>query len=279
MTRSLSSAVLLTLIAMTLRAEPPISAPDHPPIEPAPAPDALQLNKSLLKYVEDDAPVRGVKENPDEALAYDYVVRFAKDVTLESFRKAAIERLTFADLLGPEAASHRGSVAHVEGRLKRIRDIGPTTALEADGVKNLYECWIVSEAYRGYSWCLICTELPADLTVGDQLDARVSFDAYFYKIYRFRTDDGARKAPLMIGRSLTTRPVPSLYSAETSGLEAIVAIGVTIGVVLVVGVGLIWWYRRDDLRTKERLRQARGLSEQPPPTFHENPFGGSPSLN
>src|SRR5262249_2178178 len=177
----------------------------HPAVVAPAAPEATGLNKALLRFIEDDAPPRNDDENPDESRAYDYVVRYAKDVPLASFKDAARTDVTFAQLLGSEANKFRGEVVHVQGRLKRIRDIGPTPALEADGLKHLYEAWIFSEAYRGYSYCCLLTELPTNIPVGEELNEKVSFDGYFYKIYRFRAGDTTRRAPLMIGRSIVLR--------------------------------------------------------------------------
>src|SRR5206468_719352 len=104
----------------------------------------------------------------------------------------------------PEAAKYRGEVVRIEGRLKRVRDLGPTPALEADGIKHLYEGWVFSESYREYSHCVLFTELPPDVPVAEQLDKRVSLEGYFFKVYRFRAGDSVRKAPLLIGRTIAT---------------------------------------------------------------------------
>src|SRR5205085_9150846 len=113
------------------------------------------------------------------------------------FRAAARTDLTFGHFLSADAAKCRGDVVLVEGRLKRIRDIKPTTVLAADGVKHLYEAWIFSDVYREYAWCVLFTELPPGIAIGEQLDLPVSFAGYFYKIYRYTAGDGARRSPLL----------------------------------------------------------------------------------
>jgi hypothetical protein len=238
--------------------------PTHPPIEPAPPADATGLNRSLLKFVEDDAPPRTQAENRDEYLAYDYVVRYAKDVPVESFRQAARTDLSFANLLGPEAAKYRGEVVHVEGRLKRLRDIGPTAGLAADGVEHLYEGWIFSEQYREYSYCVLFTELPSEMKVAEDLDKRVRFEGYFYKVYRFRAADGPRRAALLIGRTISLRTNPtsdSIWTATGSVMSA------TIGLVVIALAGLaalVWWFRHDDHKSRQAVQKARGFPQQDP---------------
>src|SRR5262245_13823404 len=72
-------------------AQPPAG---HPPFEPPKPPEATEVNRDLLKHIEDDAPVRGENENADEARAYDYLVNFARKVPIESFQKHARRDIT-----------------------------------------------------------------------------------------------------------------------------------------------------------------------------------------
>jgi hypothetical protein len=65
-----------------------------------------------------------------------------------------------------------------------------------------------------------------------------------------------------------------------------------VGLSLAAGMGVIWWFRREDRRVRDRLRQARAqtiapdsamgnglvVSEMPPVSDWE-PFGTSPSEN
>jgi len=219
--------------------------------------DPAEFNRALLKLNEDDAPVRGERENRDEALAFDYAVNFASRVPAGVFAAAARRDRSFAQLLGPEAARYRGEVVRVEGRLKRVRDIGPTPGLAADGVARLYEGWIFSEVYREFSYCVLFTELPAGLGVAESLDHRVAFDGFFFKVYRFEAGDGPRRAPLLIGRSLQLSPAP----ANSSLWPAVAAAPVVIAVVaaaLLGGVALALWLRHGDAEARARIRAARG---------------------
>lgn len=276
--KSLVAIIGVLSVALAARAQ----TPTHPPIDPPPPPKASGLDKKLLRYVEDDAPVRGESENRDEALAYEYVVKYAKDVPIPSLREAARKDITFAQMLGPESAKYRGEVVHVEGRLKRIRDLGPTKALEADGVKNLYEAWIFSNLYREYSYCVLFSELPPGLTVSERLDVPVTFDGYFFKNYRFAAGDGPRRAPLLIGRTIDVVAAPSkptLLDEMTRSLPSILTV---LLVVIGLGGGLVLWMRAADRRTKARIEKARGNTSQlpTPDLFHEpRPMDGSPSVN
>src|SRR5262249_49191135 len=141
-----------------------------------------------------------------EARAYDYVVRFANSVPEASFRAGARKDLTFGHLLSPESNKYRGETVLVEGRLKRIRDIKPTAVLSADGIEHLYEGWIRSDVHPDYFWCVLFTELPAELQVAEELDQRVTFVGYFFKVYRYAVKDGARRSPMLIGHTIAAMP-------------------------------------------------------------------------
>ncbi|MFL5328811.1 MAG: hypothetical protein ACJ8C4_07830 [Gemmataceae bacterium] len=229
---------------------------------PPPPPAVSELNREIIKHVEDDAPVRGEAENPDESRAYDYTVRFAHMVPEASFRAVAPNDLTFAHLMSPEAARYRGEVVQIEGRLKRVRDIQPTEGLRADGIGHLYEGWIFSEIYREYAWCVLFTELPQDIPVAEQLDRKVSFAGYFYKIYRYKSGDGTRRSPLLIGHTIASLKSPSTTASlwDIPGTVVPVAL-VVIGIGLVGLFSLTWWFRRNDRHAREAIRLARMTQE------------------
>jgi len=243
----------------------------HPPIEPPKPPEATEVNRDLLKHVEDDAPVRGENENADEARAYDYLVNFARKVPIESFQKHARRDITIGHLLAKDCFQYRGEVVHIDGHLKRVREFPPTPALAADGVEKIYEGWIFSDLYRDHGFCVIITELPTGLDVSESLDRRASFDGYFFKQYRYQAVDATRRAPLLIGRTIS---LGSNNSAGSNGsvweipvavLPAIVGI---VGIALAAMIFLVTWYRRSDQFTRDRLARAR---LQPPAFDGESP--------
>ncbi|MBX7103951.1 MAG: hypothetical protein K1X57_07710 [Gemmataceae bacterium] len=256
----------------------PSSPEPHPPVGKPATLRPADLNRSLLRFVEDNSPVRSETENPDEARAYDYIVGFARQVGPADFLAAARKEITFANMLGPDSAKYRGEVVIVEGRLKRIRDLGPTRALEADGVKHLYEAWVFSEIYREYSYCVLLTDLPAGIPVSEQLDRRVTLAGFFYKIYRFRAGDGYRIAPLIVGGPMTERVLPPVEpSPQDAAFASVPLLLIALIAFGVVVFGLVLAFRMADRRNQARVAAARNAS---PPEFRDiNPFPGSPSAN
>ena len=197
--------------------------------------------------------------NDDEALAFCEALYKANLTSVGSFAHSARHDLTFADLFN-NPRQHRGEVVHFEGQLRRVRRSDPPPNARAKGVGHLYEAWVNDPRYGNNPVCLDFTEIPAGLKVVEQTDQPVTFDAYFFKKYRYQSADSkpgfAREAPLFIGHS-PVLPAPAaedLWKWNTSLLTLF------LGLVLltaVLGFGLHWWFRRSDRHIQERLRRAR----------------------
>ena len=77
-------------------------------------------------------------------------------------------------------------------------------------MKTLYEGWIFDDLYIANPFCVLFTELPPGLHVGEKLEYRVGFDGYFFKRYRYKDGQGTvRDCPLFIGRTLAVQPAPN----------------------------------------------------------------------
>lgn len=256
---------------------------DHPPVAPSPPPEANGLNRSLLRFIEDDAPVRGERENHDEALAFDAVVSYARRVSEESFRRGARPDLTFVHLLGNERGQYRGEIVEVQGKLARNLDVGPTPALQAEGIQHLYEAYIKSEKNPGYAWCVFHTEQSPRLLVGDELGVPVTFRGYFFKVFAYREQGKSYRVPLLIGRGIEPRTTAALpASLVDDALLSLPVLIVVLSAAMALILGLIIWFRISDRRTRRMIQQVRGSSEASPEpiVFHDaEPQQRSPSFH
>jgi hypothetical protein len=243
----------------------------HPSVSPSPPPKADELNRSLFRFIEDDAPVRSERDNHDEALAFDAVVGYARRVPEQSFRATARRDLTFVHLLGNDARQYRGEIVEVQGRLVRNLDVGPTASLKADGIQHLYEAYIKSEKLPGHAWCVFHTESSSNLPVGEDLNAPVIFRGYFFKVFAYREQGKTFRVPLLIGRGIEPRSISELPASlvDSAFLSMPVFLGLmAAGIVLMVG--LVVWFRVSDQRTRRLIQQVRGLPESSskPEVFH-----------
>jgi hypothetical protein len=253
-------AFLFALIALFLTIPLSAQPPAHPLDEPNPksAEPNPYFTSDLLRYVEDNLPVQGVIQNRYEAQCYERMLLHARRLPSELLRKAATTRINFAHMFGEDRARYRGALVHIEGRLRRLRQFDPPPTLLGldEGLTHLYEGWIFVEEYGGNPYCVVFTELPSDLKPAETMDRLVETDAFFFKRYRYNALDGWRDAPLLIAK--TIRPITGAAQKSTSSIwdmpaATVTGVFVVIGLTVAVAVAAVWWYRRQDRVTKERV--------------------------
>lgn len=233
------------------------------PEAPTAADKAEPLLAFMLEGVVDGTPLpQRWDQGQEERAAYDRVVYAASRLSAEALRRGARTDLTYAHLFN-EPKKYRGEVVHVEGTLRQLRRYDPSVELARAGIKDLYEGWVISPNYGTNPWCVLFTELPAGVQVGDRLNYSVSFDGYFFKKFRYKARDSvkadeARLAPLLIGRTVVPAPAVAeapppdddwLHQVPPAFLATIAA-----GLVLVLGLG--WWFRRGDRHVQRRVETA-----------------------
>lgn len=219
--------------------------------------------------------------NDLEAEAFCEALWKANLTSTSAFANSARTELTFSDLFN-EPHRYRGQVVHFEGRLRRVRHSKAPIMARSRGVEHLYEGWLFDpQRYGTNPVCLVFTELPTGLSVAEQMDQPVTFDAYFFKKYRYQSADSkpgyAREAPLFIGRSPV--PVKGPPSAPQVAWSTPLLVGF-LGLLLltvVIAFGLHWWFRRGDRRVHDRLAvvREREFVEPGPPGFPDT----TPSAN
>src|SRR5262245_8390099 len=222
-----------------------------------------------LEHIEDDTPVQGSKDNPDEYTAYNYFVVRARQVPVDLMAKHARAELTFRRLYDADRAKYRGEIVHVEGRLKRLNWIGSNSDLEREGIKDLYEAWIFPADYFSNPTCVIVTELPAGLKPAEEIPGVwASFDGYFFKRYKYKAVDATRLAPLAIGRTLTikTPPINTEESATFSAYSKyFVPVAVALALAMVAAiVGISRYFRSGDRAVRDRVRQRTAIEFNEP---------------
>jgi hypothetical protein len=244
----------------------PAPEPAFEPDPPRNIAKAEPLLAHLIQGIRDDRPLPSRwNQDEDEQRSYSAVLFEASRITAEAFRKGARNDVTFAHLAA-QPSKYRGQIVHVEGRLRQLRRFDPPATAKAAGVKDLYEAWIFDPVQWGADpWCILFTELPTGMKVGDNKTPMVAFDGYFFKRYKYESrntnkDEHWRTAPLLIGRTvvLTPAPAPAPVEAEEDWPGSLVPIflGLVAGSIgLALGLG--WWFRRGDRKVRARLNLAR----------------------
>jgi hypothetical protein len=251
-------ALIGSLFAIPLFAQPPL----HPLDEPNPkfAEPNPYFSSDLLRYVEDNLPVQGASQNRYEAQCYERLLLHARRLPADTLRKASTNRINFAHMFGEDRARYRGALVHIEGRLRRLRQFDPPPTLQGldEGLTHLYEGWIFVEEYGGNPYCVVCSELPSDLKPAETMDRLVECDAFFFKRYRYNALDGWRDAPLLIAktiRPIAGTPQKSMSSIWDMPAATMAGVFIVIGLTVAAAAGAVWWYRRQDRVTKERVAQ------------------------
>jgi hypothetical protein len=216
--------------------------------------------------------------------AYCQILALAHFTSAKAFAKAARHDVTYAHLFN-EPEHYRGQVVHVTGRLVRLRRFDPPDEARGAGVGDLYEGWIMTDRYGENPACVVFTDLPAGLKIGD--DRRrsiegVRFDGYFYKRYRYKAYDSKkhnefRDAPLLIGHTLSGPFGPAAVAEEAPddwGKNLMWAFLSVVGGALVGVIGLTCWFRYHDRRVRRRLSASRD-TDFVPPAPPEEFFGAS----
>jgi hypothetical protein len=232
----------------------------------------LDCPRDWLEHIEDDVPVQSVQSSPDEYNAYNYFVLHARKVPPEMLAKNARRELTFRVLFQKDRGKYRGEIVHVEGKLLYLKWIGSNSALEAAGVKDLWEAWIFEDGADDNPTCVLLTELPEGIKPADRIhDTRASVDGYFFKRLKYEAHDATRLAPLVIGRTLTARAAPP-PTGPASEYESLLGDLLPVGIVSVVSltvilVALSWWFRRGDKHVRTKLGEIRSQAlfrDEPP---------------
>jgi hypothetical protein len=211
--------------------------------------------------IEDKRPVPAWQDNASEAMAYDFVLVRANELSVEALAHAARRDLTFAHFF-EEADKYRGEIVRVEGVLRRVRRFDPDRLTRKEGVHHVYEGWLFNPKLYGTNpLCLVFTELPPNLHVGEALGVPAAFDGFFFKRYRYQAGDKWRDAPLLIGHSPVLLPAPLTPVEE--GLSnntqlVIVFLGVLAGT-LCLALALAWWYHHGDRRLRARLSSTHAI--------------------
>jgi hypothetical protein len=190
----------------------------------------------------------------------------------KAFAQAARHDLTYAHLFN-EPEQHRGEVVHLSGRLIRLRGFSAPVEARAAGVANLYEAWIMTDAFSENPVCFAFTDLPPGLSVNNErkYNDEVRCDGYFYKRYRYKAGDSKkpnefRDAPLLIGHSLTGRfnTKVATEQAEAWGNNLIWVFLSVVGGALLGVIALTGWFRYHDRRVRHRIHASRNADFVPP---------------
>lgn len=249
-------------------------------VTPLPGPPTADIridpNLKVLEGIKDDAPLVPYGDSLEVA-ARDRVILHASRFTAAELEAAANPELSYPDLFHPHRLNNRMAIVRFEGRMRMLRAIQPDARLRNAGITTLYQGWLTPKNEpNGNPITFLITELPAGVEPqpadAPPIDRWATVAGYSFKLIQYETsekrqDDPTRnvwkRAPLLIGRSITLREEPPLPSRWGSEFVPIV----TGAILLLVGtaLGLSWWFRRGDRAAKQSMEAVRNRNPFDPP--------------
>lgn len=177
-----------------------------------------------------------------------------------------------------EREDFRFRLLKVTGQLKQVTRLPVPPDLAAAGVTDLYEGWLFPPDST-YSVCLLFTDLPPGLVPAQEVrpSRTITAAGYFLKMLRFETGetgkDGTpvfRFAPLLIGRMPVDAAKPDSDGGHNWRTVFLPAILAGLGLLAATFLGLTWWFRASDRKSK-RMIEARKVNPFDPPAAEEPP--------
>jgi hypothetical protein len=261
---------LIILVSSTVvpavRAEDPVPPPA---VDPA-AKFRIDKDRLIFAGIKDDERVQSEAENNDEFLSYNEVFTFAHQFSAAELEANARRDVSYRDLMSRTRDEFKLDLVFLEGRLLRVLRREPTPTLAAAGFSAFYEGWLVPKD-ETEPVCIVFSELPPEITPAKDLVPQpwVQFAGYVFKVMRYEaqpdfTDPGRgkmRRAPLLIGQSVTVIPTPVRSPGADWHGTFVPALLIGLGGLSAIGFGLAWWYRRGDRAVRAVLA---GRAQQNP---------------
>lgn len=197
---------------------PDIKKSEAPPIgrqedwqEPPPsstfgdAGDGLDRKLAQLETRFDKRILAKVKDNTigilhDEANAYYELLNHARNLKPAELEAAGLTDVQYINLMD-QPNRFRGEPITIHGDLWRLRTFAASP--NPQGIQNVYEAWIFTADSANHPYRVICTSVPADFEVGDNLRKPVQVTGYFFKREGYASNGGMHVAPTLLANSLS----------------------------------------------------------------------------
>lgn len=229
-----------------------------------------QFDKDFLylSKVKDLTPIRSNAEDSDEYDAYNDLVLHANRFATADLQTAARLDVSYGDLFSKVRVDYRFELIQFTGRLKRLRRIEANEFLKANGVKELFEAWVVPNNDNN-PMCIILTEKPDGIEPNLEYNPSypVTATGYFFKLFEYQSQEpsektkGAfltRRAPLLMGKSIALRPVEDRDGGGPWREVFLPALLTFLGLAAVFALGVTWYFRRGDRRSIQILESKKG---------------------
>jgi hypothetical protein len=174
------------------------------------------------------------------------------------FRQFPLEEYPLFYDLTQSPDQYRGQPVHMRGHL--IRLVKYAAGPNDYGIDTLYEGWLVTPDAATHPATVICTEIPAGMSIGEELVDGVRVSGYFFKLHTYSSrDNKVRFAPMVLAHRLQHAPVAAATGWPVSTTTMIISVLAAAALAIVVA-----WItaRRSAAAKQKRFRDA--VPETPP---------------
>lgn len=159
------------------------------------------MDESVLSVVEDRTPLFH-----KEAPAVKMLVELLQNTSAETLQKACLGRVLFAQYT-QQPNVYRGKLIHLRGVAVAA---GEEKVFDQElGLEKWYPVWILPEDCPNEPMVVYCLELPENFSTGDDIRQKVSFNAFFLKMWPYASHSGVRSTPLFYAQKPEWSNIPS----------------------------------------------------------------------
>jgi hypothetical protein len=197
-----------------------------PPVIPADKLTPVVPDQSLaFQAITDRTPIRA-----RESTAYAMLLQRVRETSANELARQARHDLFYTHFWErPE--KYRGVPVHLTGTAKKIVSYEVEPSMSP--TKRLYDVWFYSDENRSMPYVVVIQDPPPGLTVGAEVEQRVTVDGYFMKLLAYQAGDHLRAAPMLVGRMQWT-PAPAPTPSIMTELRKIPKRDLLIGVLMLL---------------------------------------------
>jgi hypothetical protein len=215
-----------------------------------------RIREIPLLRVTDETPLPDpVNGNDPELDAYFDMVIYAGQTATKAFYDQARHDLKYTHLMN-QPRKCRGEVVYLEGRLRRLERTEAPAEVRLAGFKYLYEGWFFINNNGAAPVCVVFSELPEGLALGDKLNDQIGFAGYFYKKYRYNSGISGKQvrfAPLLIGRSPRVLRIPGSGTGDDPNQGLLPLFLSLVAATFLAVLLMAFYFRYNDLKVHQRL--------------------------
>lgn len=182
---------------------------EPPPMDPMPA-DGLDREIARRDARFDKRVLDKIKDNTigirlEEADAYYRLLDHARRVPAEELDEAGLTDVQYINLMD-QPNRFRGEPIRIHGDLFRLRSF--TASENQQHISTVYEGWVFTADSSNHPYRILCTSIPRDFEMGEDIRKPVQVTGYFFKREGYASNGGMHVAPTLLANQIESYRPP-----------------------------------------------------------------------